>query len=52
LVDAILVGDIESAARLAQEHNAPEVDLAAEELARHQSAKRVTEKGKRRVEET
>jgi DNA-binding GntR family transcriptional regulator len=52
LVEAILVGDIESAARLAQEHNAPEVDLAAEELARHQAPKRGSEKGKRRVQKT
>jgi DNA-binding GntR family transcriptional regulator len=52
LVEAILVGDIESAARLAQEHNAPEVDLAAEELARHQTPKRGSEKGKRRVTKT
>jgi DNA-binding GntR family transcriptional regulator len=33
LVEAILVGDIESAGRLAQEHNAPEVDLAAAQIA-------------------
>jgi DNA-binding GntR family transcriptional regulator len=52
LVEAILVGDIESAARLAQEHNAPEVDLAAEELARHQAPKRGLEKGKRRIHKT
>jgi DNA-binding GntR family transcriptional regulator len=43
LVEAILVGDVESAARLALEHNAPEVDLAAEQLA-------ASEKGKRRTE--
>jgi DNA-binding GntR family transcriptional regulator len=43
LVEAILVGDVETAARLALEHNAPEVDLAAEELA-------ASEKGKRRKE--
>lgn len=42
LVEAILVGDIESAARLAQEHNAPEVDQAAADLVRHQAAQRMT----------
>lgn len=52
LVEAILIGDVESAARLAQEHNAPEVDLAAAELARDQSAKHANEKGKPRVKET
>jgi DNA-binding GntR family transcriptional regulator len=45
LVEAIMVGDVESAARLAQEHNAPEVDLAAEQLA-------ASEKEKRRANET
>lgn len=45
LVEAIMVGDVESAARLAQEHNAPEVDLAAEQLA-------TSEKEKRRANET
>lgn len=34
LVEAVLVGDVETAARLAQEHNAPEVDQAASELAK------------------
>jgi DNA-binding GntR family transcriptional regulator len=45
LVEAIMIGDVESAARLAQEHNAPEVDLAAEQLA-------TSEKEKRRANET
>jgi DNA-binding GntR family transcriptional regulator len=45
LVEAIMIGDVESAARLAQEHNAPEVDLAAEQLA-------ASEKEKRRANET
>lgn len=52
LVEAILVGDVESAARLAQEHNAPEVDLAAAELARHQGVKRAAEKGRRKTKGT
>jgi DNA-binding GntR family transcriptional regulator len=34
LVEAVLVGDVETAARLAQEHNAPEVDQAAADLAK------------------
>jgi DNA-binding GntR family transcriptional regulator len=40
LVEAILIGDVESAARLALEHNAPEVDLAAEQLAASEKEKR------------
>jgi DNA-binding GntR family transcriptional regulator len=34
LVEAVLIGDVETAARLAQEHNAPEVDRAAADLAK------------------
>ncbi len=35
LVAAILAGDVETAARLGLEHNAPEVDKAAADMAQH-----------------
>jgi DNA-binding GntR family transcriptional regulator len=37
LVEAIMFGDVETAARLAQEHNAPEVDQAAADLAKERA---------------
>jgi DNA-binding GntR family transcriptional regulator len=42
LVEAILIGDIEAAARLGQEHNAPEVDSAAADLAAHRMTAEMT----------